>query len=543
MIKTYTLYIDPQDDFEIVKEKLAPYKGNKVTLVFPEENKYFKDEKNFLLILKLSKKFQIELSVFSTDIIYQNLAAKFGIELNDTLFEEDRAQVQKTRPVVGDIISSTRPEKKVVILRDGILSPTPEKEKKEIGAQKSQKEAEISTHETTSTKRNWGDIIFFICFGLLLIFGILYVIFWLPRVQIKVYPQVEEVNFDLAITAKKDGVLNIEERVVGAKILEEEKQIQKEYSSTGEEYREIKARGTITLFNEDSASHQFVPNTRFQTQDGKIFRAQNWINIPAGSPSKPATVLVEVVADQSGEEYNIDPTTFTLPGLQSYPTLFKKIYAKSEKPFDGGAKGNVKVITQDDISHANEDIQKEIESLKKELEDSIVKQIPDNFEFLKEAIVFNVGDVQFSQPAGSIAPSFKANISVKASLILPNTKEVTKIISDFISAQLILKDVKEVASSLEIKGNVLENNIKEGVMLFQIEGKEKVGLIFDKEKFINDIKGMTQDEFNEYINLEENQILIKAVSINYFPFWQNSIPKFPQRIFVDVSYEDFQPNK
>jgi len=538
MTKTYIVYIDPQDNFEIVKEKLTPYRGNKVTLVFPEENEYFKDEKNFSLILKISKKLQIELAVFSTDISYQNLAAKLGIKLDDSLFEEDKVSMSHTRPLVGDIISSAKPDKKVIVLRDGILPP--EKEKKEVKIGKEfQREEKTSLSKISPQKRNVGDIIFFICFSLLLVFGVLYAIFWMPRVQIEIYPQAEEVEFNLAITAQKDGALNIEERVVGAKILEEEKQFQKEYPSTGEEVRETKAKGSITLFNEDSASHQFVPNTRFQTKDGKVFRAQDWINVPAGSSSKPATVVVEVVADQVGEEYNIGPSTFTLPGLQSYPTLFQKIYGKSEKAFKGGARGKVKVVTQEDISQAKEDVKKEIENLKKELEEVIIKEVPEHFEFLKEAIIFDTGDVQLSQSASSIASSFKATVSVKVNLILPNIDEVTKIISDFIASQLVLKDVEEVVSSLEIQGKVLENNLKQGTILFQIEGKEKVGLILDKERFKSDIKGMNQDEFNRY--LEENQMLIKAVNVNYFPFWQNSIPKFPQRIFIEVSYEDLQP--
>lgn len=66
------------------------------------------------------------------------------------------------------------------------------------------------------------------------------------------------------------------------------------------------ARGTITVYNELSASQELRPATRFVTDDGLVFRTEDWINIPGtrslNGISEIGSIEIEVVADMNDEK-------------------------------------------------------------------------------------------------------------------------------------------------------------------------------------------------------------------------------------------------
>jgi hypothetical protein len=51
---------------------------------------------------------------------------------------------------------------------------------------------------------------------------------------------------------------------------------------------------------------------------------------------QPGAIEAEVIADQAGSDFNIDPTDFKIPGFSGGPK-FDKFYAKSSKSFSGGS--------------------------------------------------------------------------------------------------------------------------------------------------------------------------------------------------------------
>ena len=105
--------------------------------------------------------------------------------------------------------------------------------------------------------------------------------------------------------------------------------------SSGGQY----ASGKITVYNNYSnAPQKLIANTRFQTSDGKVYRIKGAISVP-GMGVLEATVY----ADQAGEEYNIGPADFTLPGLKGGPR-FEKVFAKSKSAMFGGSSGNSRIV-------------------------------------------------------------------------------------------------------------------------------------------------------------------------------------------------------
>lgn len=86
------------------------------------------------------------------------------------------------------------------------------------------------------------------------------------------------------------------------------------------------AQGQVTIVNNYSKAQTLIERTRFLTEDGKLYRLDRRLTIPAGGRATGT-----VTADQPGAAFAIGPTKFTIPGL--WIDLQKLIYAESSTAF------------------------------------------------------------------------------------------------------------------------------------------------------------------------------------------------------------------
>ncbi len=93
-----------------------------------------------------------------------------------------------------------------------------------------------------------------------------------------------------------------------------------------------KAGGEVTITNTSGVPQQLVASTRLQTADGKLFRLQRAVTVPANG-----SVVGAVLADEPGAQYAIAPSSFTIPGLN--PARQTQVTAASSKAFTQTAAG------------------------------------------------------------------------------------------------------------------------------------------------------------------------------------------------------------
>jgi hypothetical protein len=109
----------------------------------------------------------------------------------------------------------------------------------------------------------------------------------------------------------------------------------------GMQHVETKASGSITVYNAYSSSPvRLIKDTRFESPDGLIYRTPAAVLIPGMKSGVPGSVSVTVVADQAGDQYNIAPARFTVPGLKSSAAMYAGVYAKSSEQLSGGFIGD-----------------------------------------------------------------------------------------------------------------------------------------------------------------------------------------------------------
>lgn len=113
---------------------------------------------------------------------------------------------------------------------------------------------------------------------------------------------------------------------------------------------DAQATGRVRITNNYSQSQPLVQVTRLLTSDGRLYRIDETVNVPAGG-----SVDVGAYADEDGAAFEFtEETRFTIPGLSE--SLQSLIYAESITPFTGGTV-TVNTLTQADIDAASAEMQ------------------------------------------------------------------------------------------------------------------------------------------------------------------------------------------
>lgn len=519
----YIYYIDPPDTLEKVREKIRKTKKEKIILVLPEENRNLKNIKALTILKKEAQTQGKKISIFSSDPQYRSLAEDCGIEIEESL-------IGGAFPAKGEL--SFRPKLQDILPKREIIKekiPKKEEEKKE-----EKEEKETFGVKSFSKKRIsilTGSILGIIFLSLLTFFGVKF----LPRAKIIVIPLSQEIEFSGSFLVKKDAKFSLEEEIVPGEIIEKKKEETKKFFSSGKEMREEKARGFITIYSEDSYSHRFVPYTRFKSEDGKIFRSQDWVYIPPGSKENPSKVKIEVVADEPGEEYNIGPSKFTIPGLLG-TGLYEKIYAISEEPMKGGFIGEAKVVTKEDVERAKKELKEMEESLKEKVKKEIQSELSPNLAFLLDKTAFET-KIEIDKKPGDIGETFSGKIEVKGKILGFSEDYVKEIVAKEISEEIKEGiEYETVASSLVLNYEISRLDLKEGEMEVNFSGKIKIALKIEKEKLKNDILGMDRETFSNYIK-KNWQDKIYDTTVILRPFFVKRIPKNPDQITIEIQYK------
>ncbi len=168
------------------------------------------------------------------------------------------------------------------------------------------------------------------------------------------------------------------------------------------------ATGTVILVNESSQRQSLVATTRLLSEEGVLFRLSDAVNIPAGEELE-----AEVYADEEGEEGNIGPTTFTIPGLSE--SMREVIYARSEESMSGGIK-EVGILNLEDLEEA-------LQSLMLKAKESALEDIESGEDFvghiiIPELIRADISDSEVDGEVGEQVDEFEVTATIEIQALL-----------------------------------------------------------------------------------------------------------------------------
>lgn len=299
--------------------------------------------------------------------------------------------------------------------------------------------------------------------------------------------------------------------------------------ASGTQDVETKAQGTITVYNDYSASPvKLIATTRFETPDGLIFRVPDAIVIPGKTGSTPGQVTVTVFADQTGQQYNIGPVSrFTVPGLQSTPAMYSNIYAQSTASTTGGFSGQQAAIDPTTLANTVASLRSE---LAQEAETAASAQTSSSSIVLPGLIELTYQDLPQTPAAnGSVQVNEEAQIQ-------------TPIFDENSLAQAIAAEVGEDTqgeplSIVEGQGFAAQGIDEASTTLgtdplqFQLSGTATLVWQVDAGALAQALAGHDQNAFD---TITAGFPAIQSANARIEPFWNTSFPTDPSGIDIVV---------
>jgi len=355
----------------------------------------------------------------------------------------------------------------------------------------------------------WGGIIVAV---LLVIFGVLS---FFDSASITVTPRSENVNVNQTFTASRSedgsGIPYQTVRVSG--------ESGKVVPASEGEFVESKASGTIIIYNEYSEEPQkLIANTRFESEDGLIYRIKDPITVPGEKDGKSGSIEVTVFADEPGSEYNKASATFTIPGLEGDPR-FEAFSAETKTALSGGFSGTAKKVESEIKEEARIELQDElIEKLTTEAQATI----PDEFIMVPDAI-----SLTFSELPQTDAQ--ESSVKINERLVLEAVIFNKDVLNDAILG-VVFKEAQGKATITNLED--LSFEVPEDTSdTFQFTISGNVNIIWDvsEDELREALEGAKQNNLN---NILSNFPSIKRAEAKIKPFWKGSFPQNGDEIEV-----------
>lgn len=370
----------------------------------------------------------------------------------------------------------------------------------------------------------FGFIIFFVIAG-----GVLLISQLLSGVEITVNPRYREPNVNATITAKKTpqaGDLAYE-------IMSLEATGERQVSATGEETVVEQAKGTILVYNRHSTEPlRLITNTRFETPDNKIFRLKESIVVPGytrgdNGTIAPGVIQATVFADQPGEEYNIPPTTFTIPGFQGSPE-FTNVTGESVESMQGGFNGPRFIIDEGELQTAQQ-------SLQMELRNSLLARVdaekPAGFTSFPGAITFTYETL----PAVEYGENL-ATIKEKAIMRIPLFAEgafaayiAAATIPGYEAAAVRIEDPTTLTFNYTNATTSSSNIAAMEGLEFNLVGRPLIIWKYDADALKNDLVGKSKTALTSVLG---GYPAIERADAKSQPVWATSFPEDPEDIEI-----------
>lgn len=352
-------------------------------------------------------------------------------------------------------------------------------------------------------------------------------------VKIEIWPKTEVLTYKTKIEATdKIEEIKLETKVIPGKIFKIEKTITGEFPATGEIVKSEKATGTIRVYNDSQITQVLVANTRFQPplekfqppleeKENPWFRSLEKITIPPKS-----YVDVKVIAENPGEKYNIEPTTFSIPGLRGTPQ-YTFVYGKSFEPMKGGLLKKIAQVKTEDLEKAKNEISKRVIE---ETKSSLKKEISPEYYFFEEAIRSEILETLPLAKAGMETEKFNYQAKGSSQTIIFKKEDLRNFIVQFINSQLPPeKKLKE--KNLKINLYFESLNLEAGKITFSVDIEAEV---YPEIDFLVLKKKLSGKTLKESKNILEQSPQIARSEIKVFPFWLKRVPENFNKIHIKL---------
>jgi len=385
------------------------------------------------------------------------------------------------------------------------------------------------TIRETVGKRRWPRIA--IIAGIVLVVVIL-ILSLFSRATITITPRQENITVSGTFLADNTDSFDVVPFELFSITREEQEQVE----ALGEKYVEAKSSGIIAVFNDFSEKGQLlVANTRFQTPEGLVYRIQDPITVPGqtvdGDGKKiPGSIEVRVVADKSGDKYNIELSDFTLPGLKESGDIerFDSFFARSKTPMTGGFAGVQKTIDKEELGRATKDID---EKLTAELNTALGTELPEGLVMYQDAVFLSFSDLPQENATKKDEVIIRRRGTLQA-IVFDEEKFAAFLaentIATYDGGDVSLKDPAALVFKI-----IEKDDFQPGITSafeFNISGQTTLVWKFDSERLQQDLAGKSKRDIAMVLSAYPS---IEEADISLSPFWKQSFPEKIEKIHIE----------
>lgn len=370
------------------------------------------------------------------------------------------------------------------------------------------------------------------CLVFLFLIGVS-VFFFFSKIKIEIWPETKNLNLKAAVAVNPEvEEPDLKNGIIPVELLEDLRFASEEFPASGKALKEDKAKGIIRVYNAYSTSSRVLIPSRFVSTDGKLFRSVEKMVIPGGRYEKgkliPGEADVEVEAAESGEEYNIGPSTFALPALAG-TSLYTTIYGKSFSAMTGGFKGEVAQATEEDLKNAENVL---TERLKRESKEFLEATLAKGTVLLNETIRQEIVEASSSVEPLAKTESFSFQAKVKSEGLGFKKSDIENFAKNLIDSASEGRKLQE--ESLEINYLAESIDLETKTIVLNLEIRAKVYSDVELTELKKALFGKSLKESKIFLG---NLTKITKVEIKYWPFWKRRAPENVEKIEIKLNLD------
>jgi hypothetical protein len=290
-----------------------------------------------------------------------------------------------------------------------------------------------------------------------------------------------------------------------------------------------KAQGSITIYNDYSAAPQkLLVNTRFLTPDGKIFHITQAVTVPgatmAGSTLTPSSIVVPIVADQAGPDYNIGPVAkLSIPGFAGTPQA-NGFYGAITASTTGGFVGQRATPTAADIATAKASTTALLQTA---LQGELSGSYTNNFKVLPGAT-----QIQVTKLTVNTSTDANGNFSVFGEATLQAIGFDETALKNDLLAQAQSEEASSVFSDITLNYSNIVADFTNGRVAFAVSAQADLEPQLTVASLQGSVLGKSITDTRSAISQLPQ---LDNAEISIWPSWLWTIPSDPNKVHITIN--------
>jgi len=537
------IYIDTEDDITAIIGKIKDSKEKIVALVPPKRIGILQSAVNLRLLARMAENGNKHLVIITNNDALIALSASASIPVAKNL---------QSKPEIAEIADLEVDDSEDVI--DGAQLPIGELAKTADSKQdddvtevidtidiedesiKSSKNPTKNSVKVPDFPRFRKKLFLGIALAILLTVFLVWATQYAPAARVIITAKTSPAPVSVAVKLGGTETTDVKKNIIQTVSKQTKKDVSVEFTATGEKDLGEKAKGNITVENCDkSQAITIEANTIFVASSGEHFVNISQAVVPGleGSASTcqetgegAGTIVIPVVAEESGLSYNIDATSYSITGISGY------VYANGDD-MTGGTTRIAKIVVASDVQKASQ-------TLVDLSSDSVRQQLISQFTN-GEYVITDSFNIERSEAVS--VPAIGAEATGKARLTSQATYSITAIAKS--ELKLYLTDALNKQISDTKKQRVYNDGIDKVVLSGYLKTDKgatvnvatvgQIGPNIDEASIKEQVKGKRYGDIQSLIGAIEG---VNDVDTKFSYFWVNTVPNDINKIVVEFRLEN-----